>query len=767
MHRSSQQNTLYRLFGWPLLALFLAITPSLACDGLPPTETLHEPSAESSQEPAPNEPSTESKTESSQDSAPIEPSQESTTEISQEPAPSEPSTAETTTEPAPPDQEPAPTESPQESTQDATAEPIAEPDPTDAQEPLPETNTETQPDGLPETQSDGLPETQPDGLPALQVKAISLRTPLLENSAQSGLLERSADGKTWHRILWLPAGSFSFTFQLDKQTAPVGILQQSTWPLQGFLQTATAPIQTNTPQQGRYRITVDTTNASFRIEALPAITAARLVGTWNAQSNQQIALALDAQTGLFQADISIKAGNATFSLELQQQGAWRRYSLTHTPYNAFPQGGTLEENTSPSLSLIPQDDTYRFSIDPKDLRFALHYTPDDPTLRYQALLQDLSTLSDPAQKNARILPFFRRLTALRQIPIVKGRDVVFLLWWSMQAPASVAGTFNQWQAGQHTLQRIAGTDFYHLKLTMTQDSQYAYKFVDSAATPQWITDPVNRRFEYGPFGSNSLFNTDATTDTSTLEQHNEFSATKLQNKRKLIVYLPPNYRSAKTRYPVLYMHDGQNLFDDQAIWGGWGVKSWADQMIKAGQLKPFIVVGVENTIGRMDEYTHTTDKISGTSTGGKANDYADFLLKDIKPYIDGLYRTHPDHRHTAVMGSSLGGLISLWLGVHYPRTFFRIGALSSTFGWGKIAANNPTLGEIFQNKGFQNLVVYIDSGSPQDNYQVTLQMRDTMRQLGYLDDLNLLHYVEQNAIHNEKAWRDRLHRPLSFLLSWP
>ncbi|MCC6790013.1 MAG: alpha/beta hydrolase, partial [Hyphomonadaceae bacterium] len=304
-------------------------------------------------------------------------------------------------------------------------------------------------------------------------------------------------------------------------------------------------------------------------------------------------------------------------------------------------------------------------------------------------------------------------------------------------------------------------------ITMTQDAQYAYKFVDSSATPQWITDPVNRRFEYGPFGSNSLFNTDATTDTSTLEQHDEFSATKLQNKRKLIVYLPPNYRSAKTRYPVLYMHDGQNLFDDQAIWGGWGVKNWADQMIKAGQLKPFIVVGVENTIGRMDEYTHTTDKISGTSAGGKANDYADFLLKDIKPYIDGLYRTQPDHRHTAVMGSSLGGLISLWLGVHYPRTFFRIGALSSTFGWGKIGANNPTLGEIFQTKGFQNLVVYIDSGSPQDNYQVTLQMRDTMRQLGYLDDLNLLHYVEPNAIHNEKAWRDRLHRPLSFLLSWP
>ncbi len=761
MHPSSPHRNLYNLFGWPLLVLLLAFTPFFACDGLSPNESLPEITTES--------PQTES-------------SQETQSEITPQ---------ETQSEPTPTDQESPTTEPHQETPQDATTESPSERGPPDAQESAPEPTVEITPEttaestpettaestpeptveNTPETTAETTPETTaestPDGPPALQAKAISLRTPLLDNSAQSGLLERDVNGTRWQRILWLPAGSFSFTFQIDKQTTSTGILQQQTWPLQGFLQTATAPLQVNVPQAGRYRITADTTNASFRIEALPTITAARLVGTWSNQSNQQAALTLDAQTGLFQVDLPIKAGNATFSIELQQQGTWRRYSLQHTPYNAFPQGGTLEENASPSLSLIPQDDTYRVTIDPKDLSFTLHYKPDDPTLRYQALLQDLNTITDPAQKNARILPFFRRLSALRQIPIVKGREIIFLLWWSMLAPVSVAGTFNQWQAGQHTMSRIAGTDFYHLKITMPQDAQYAYKFVDSAATPQWITDPINRRFEYGPFGPNSLIQTDATTDASTLEQHDEFSATKLQNKRKLIVYLPPNYRKTNTRYPVLYMHDGQNLFDDQAIWGGWGVKNWADQMIKAGQVKPFIVVGVENTLGRMDEYTHTTDKIGSSPTGGKATDYADFLLKDIKPYIDGLYRTRSDHRSTAVMGSSLGGLISLWLGVHYPRTFFRIGALSSTFGWGKIGATNPTLGEIFQTKGFQNLVVYIDSGSPQDNYQVTLQMRDTMRQLGYLDDLNLLHYVEQGGIHNEKAWRDRLNRPLSFLLSWP
>ncbi|MCB9639725.1 MAG: alpha/beta hydrolase [Myxococcales bacterium] len=733
-------------FWWPLFALFFVSSLQFACDGLPASEKTVET--------APSEKLTQEISTDRESSAP----ERESIVVEGETTVSEPSQPDATTEPS---AEPPPERGPPEQ-KEATPESVQE-----VALERTEQQTESLPELSPEPQPEISPEPQPEAPPAISAKAVSLISPIFENSPQSGLLDYDATTKLWTRILWLPAGSLRFAFQIDQNTQHLGDINASTWPLQGFLLPATAPVQVTVAQAGRYRVSVDLQGASFKIEALPAITSARIVGTWDGQSNQQVVLTLDPQTGMYQADIAFKAGDAAFSIELQQQGQWKRHSPPHAAYDAFPQGGVLEEGTTPSISKIPQDDTYRVTVDPRDLRFTLHYKPDDPVLRYQALLQDLSSLTDPAQKNARILPFFRRLSALRQIPIIKGREIIFLLWWSMQAPVSVAGTFNQWQAGQHTMNRVAGTDFYHLKLTMTQDTQYAYKFVDSASTPQWITDPTNRRFEYGPFGPNSLFQTDATTDASTLEEHADFSAKKLQNKRKLIIYLPPGYQGSQARYPVLYMHDGQNLFDDQAIWGGWGVKVWADQMIKAQQVKPFIVVGIENTPGRMDEYTHTTDQISGNTVGGKAQDYADFLLKEVKPFIDGMYRTKPGRRHTAVMGSSLGGLISLWLGIQYPRTFFRVGALSSTFGWGQLGANNPTLGQIFQGKGFQNLVVYIDSGSPQDNYQVTIQMRDLMKQLNYLEGFNLQHYVEQGAVHNEKAWRDRLNRPLSFLLSWP
>ena len=132
-----------------------------------------------------------------------------------------------------------------------------------------------------------------------------------------------------------------------------------------------------------------------------------------------------------------------------------------------------------------------------------------------------------------------------------------------------------------------------------------------------------------------------------------------------------------------------------------------------------------------------------------------------------MYRTLPSKRATAVMGSSLGGLVSMWLGETYSDVFFRVGALSSTFGWGTIGAKNPTLLDTIKQSPFRNMVVYLDSGSPQDNYQVTLQMRDILQKKGYLPDLNMKHWTQTGASHNEQAWKQRLFRPLTFLLSWP
>ncbi|MDF1517351.1 MAG: alpha/beta hydrolase-fold protein, partial [Lutibacter sp.] len=146
---------------------------------------------------------------------------------------------------------------------------------------------------------------------------------------------------------------------------------------------------------------------------------------------------------------------------------------------------------------------------------------------------------------------------------------------------------------------------------------------------------------------------------------------------KVWIYLPPNYDNASKKYPVIYMHDAQNLFDATTSYAGeWKVDETLNKLYeKTG--KGFIVVGIENGgEERIDEYTLWENKKYG---GGKGTIYIDFIVKTLKPFIDDHYRTKKQQKHTGLMGSSLGGLISYYGGLQHPKTFGKIGALSTSF----------------------------------------------------------------------------------------
>ena len=151
--------------------------------------------------------------------------------------------------------------------------------------------------------------------------------------------------------------------------------------------------------------------------------------------------------------------------------------------------------------------------------------------------------------------------------------------------------------------------------------------------------------------------------------------------RVVDVYLPVDYDSdPQARFPVLYMHDGQNLFDPmQAAFGvAWEVDETLDALTAAGHVPACIVVGVHNTAGRMEDYTPDVDPTYG---GGAGDLYADFLAEVLKPVIDAHFRTQPGRETTAVMGSSLGGLISLHIFTRHPDVFGRVGAVSPSLWW--------------------------------------------------------------------------------------
>jgi hypothetical protein len=220
----------------------------------------------------------------------------------------------------------------------------------------------------------------------------------------------------------------------------------------------------------------------------------------------------------------------------------------------------------------------------------------------------------------------------------------------------------------------------------------------------------------------------------------------------------------------LYVQDGQNLFDPGAIWGGWDLQSVVGPST--------LVVGVDNGgADRLDEYGPVTDVIEGTPYGGQGDAYASFLLDTLRPMVEGAYGA-PSKR--GVMGSSMGGLISLHVVLQQPSEWDYAASLSGTLGWGSIGASNPTVIDGFDDAGFIGVPIYVDSGggagsgcvdsdgdgiyddSPDatDNYCENRQFADLLAAEGWTWDTDLWHWHEPGAPHNEAAWAARVHRPV-------
>jgi predicted alpha/beta superfamily hydrolase len=154
--------------------------------------------------------------------------------------------------------------------------------------------------------------------------------------------------------------------------------------------------------------------------------------------------------------------------------------------------------------------------------------------------------------------------------------------------------------------------------------------------------------------------------------------------RRIWLYVPPDYATSQRRYPVLYLHDGQNVFDEASAYAGeWAVDETLNQLVASGQdATGCLVVAIDNGgERRLDEYSPWVNE--RLKKGGEGSQYADFLVSTLKPYIDQHYRTRPDAAHTAIAGSSMGGLISLYAGVKYPQVFGRVGVFSPAFWFAK------------------------------------------------------------------------------------
>jgi len=280
----------------------------------------------------------------------------------------------------------------------------------------------------------------------------------------------------------------------------------------------------------------------------------------------------------------------------------------------------------------------------------------------------------------------------------------------------------------------------------------------------------------------------------------------LEMSRTVRVYLPPSYdRERSRRFPVLYLHDGQNVFSTAGSnacfgWGGWNLDRTVDQLTAAGQMREIILVAVDNIRSRYEEYrgpawsdgerggSEVPHREPPASDDRAFRNYAAFLIRELKPQIDRTYRTLPGAKHTGVLGASLGGICSLALAWDYPAVFGLAASLSGSF---QIEQTNFLSNVV---RGYQGkpkrLRIYLDSGTldftgDDDGHRTTAAVADELRRIGWKDGVDLMHFVDEHPLseaglaqaglrrdkweearisqHNEFYWRQRAWRALTFM----
>lgn len=346
----------------------------------------------------------------------------------------------------------------------------------------------------------------------------------------------------------------------------------------------------------------------------------------------------------------------------------------------------------------------------------------------------------------------------------------------------IAGNFQGWNPGSaaHALTKQAdGT--WQITLSLPDGAPIQYKFTRGS----WATvekgpngeEIANR--SYTPSGTATLNLTVANwadQPVSTIVGHVEsFQFAPFMNGRKCWVYLPPGYATSTDRYPVLYMHDGQNLFDVATSFAGeWRVDEACEALIASGEIPPIIVIGIENAGGgRCNEYTPWAKSgTGGPCVGGGADTYLSAIRDVLIPEVNRRYRTRTGSRFTFMSGSSLGGLVSIYAAYGYSDVWGRVAAVSPSIWWREQellgfaiqTGRPPTLDRYYQDMGTQESGFTDNNGNGIDDYIEDLRaMKTVALSQGFIENDDFKSLEAAGHSHNEFYWSQRMPGILRFL----
>lgn len=336
-------------------------------------------------------------------------------------------------------------------------------------------------------------------------------------------------------------------------------------------------------------------------------------------------------------------------------------------------------------------------------------------------------------------------------------------------PVHVAGSFQGWNPGSAAHRLDAQPDGrYAITLDLPDGQPIEFKFTRGS----WST------VEKGPTGAEIPNRRHTPSGTETLELEvatwaggggsgstiagnvTTFSYGPFLGGRRVWVYRPPGYADSDAAYPVLYMHDGQNLFDTQTSFAGeWRVDEACEALIGSGEIEPIIVVGIDNGPNRCGEYTPWRD--NGIGCGGQADAYLSAIRDTLMPEIARRYRVQPNEAYMA--GSSLGGLLSAYAGYAFDD-WSRIAAVSPSYWF-----NGAAMVGFAQQSGRPESLdrFYQDFGTAEGSLTPFNQMRSVALNQGFVEGEDFRSTVAQGHSHSESFWAQRMPQILRFLIDPP
>ena len=250
---------------------------------------------------------------------------------------------------------------------------------------------------------------------------------------------------------------------------------------------------------------------------------------------------------------------------------------------------------------------------------------------------------------------------------------------------------------------------------------------------------------------------------SRLHKHEQFASRLIDEKHDFIVHVPRVFNDDPSRFfPVLYLHDGQNLFDPETsfIKGNyWRVGETADAMIESGEVEPLVIVGIYNTgVKRVDEYTPVEDKRLG---GGQADAYGQMLVEELRPFVARKYRTLAGAQDCGMGGSSLGGLVTLYLGLRYPDVFGKLAVLSPSVWW----HNRAILCTVEHLRHKTGQRIWLDIGTKEGRHALpdVRALKRLLVKKGWRVGKDLEYREIEDGKHSEYAWAERVGPMLKFL----